>query len=305
MTGGMLKSKTRILEVDTLGNIVLDTINHQIDQRHIGGTGLMHTNDGGWVFGGSFSDTFYFGNQYNRLLVTKLDSNFVHKWTKIIGYRHNDANYIVDITIDSQGNYIAVGDYVIGHPDFPNPGYIQAAIATKITPDGEILWTNVVKNFHDGPLEGLRRMYTYNVNLLSSGNIILGGYLDRILNLEPQNEGWLAKISSTGMVLNETDSQCGVVSIQKTPPSPDISTAFPNPTSEYVTIHLPYPNMSVSFKELKVYNQLGKLMISNQIDRIQPGDLTLDVRSFPSGVYLYQATYGNNRRILGKFIVSK
>ena len=266
------------------------------------GLGLKPTPDGGWIYAGGYNDTFYNAVQFDRLFVTKIDSNKKHEWTHIIGYQENSNSYgfFKDIVIDAEGNYIVAGQYKTGHPDFPTPNPAICAIVMKISPTGEILWRNIVKAFENGP-DTTMFMLTTNVNLLSSGNIIIGGYLYRTINNIQQNEGWLAKLSPNGEVLDDPDPQCGIVSVQQ----PKIEyignlLCYPNPANE--VLYLQVNDHRLNGCSWRLFDAYGQMVYQENIE-IQSGKIEINVASLPQGMYFWEAwSKGKSVRSTGKII---
>ena len=243
--------------------------------------------------------------EYNRLFVTKIDSNRTYEWTKILGFSdNNEYNFFKDITIDAQGNYIVAGQYTTGHPDFPDSNPAVGAIVAKITPYGEILWTNIAKAYENGPGNGLL-MLTTNVNLLSSGNIMIGGYLYRTLPLDLQNEGWLAKISPNGEVLDDPNPLCGVVSVQQ-PKSDKIGEirCYPNPARDFVQFDLSRLSTEIHCEQITIYDPIGKIIWQVE-SAVNTEIINFDTRNVPDGIYFYWVSCGQNQNQTGKFIVKK
>ncbi len=301
---GILKSKTRIFEVDTSGNILWDWVDNNSNLKRGGGLGLKSTPDGGWIYAGAYNDTFYSAIQFDRLFVTKIDSNRNHEWTDIIGYRDNGYNFFKDIAIDTEGNYIIAGQYRIGHPDFPSLSPAICAIVTKISPSGEILWTNISKAFESGPDTGMV-MLTTNVNLLSSGNIMIGGYLYRTINQVPQNEGWLAKLSPSGEVLDDPAPFCGFVSVLQPESEPTGNIlCYPNPAGDFVQFDLSRLPAEMRCGQLTIYDLIGKIIAEKHIEAITE-NIIVDTRNVPDGIYLYRIACGQNPIHSGRFFVKK
>jgi len=301
----IFKSKTRIFEVDTSGNLQWDWVDPGTNFKRGWGLGLKSTPDGGWIYSGAYNDTFIGAWQYDRLFVTKIDSNRNHEWTHIIGYQDIDGyGFFRDIAIDAEGNYIAAGQYKTGKPDFPDPNPTTAAIVTKISPSGEILWTSIAKAFENGPGNDML-MFTNNVNLLSSGNIIIGGYLYRFLSNGSQNEGWLAKLSPGGEVLDDPDPMCGFVSVQRpiTEIIRDIH-CYPNPADDFVAFDLKGLPSKRRCDKIYIYDLMGKIITDKHVSTDNE-DMVIDTRNIPSGIYIYRITGGPMLNHVGKFIVKK
>lgn len=296
LPGSFQHFRAKLFEVDTSGNVLWTWVDDNSNFRQGGVAGLNATPDGGWVYCGLYSDTLYFGNYYNRPFVTKLDSSLNHLWSKVIGYPDIDYNSFSDLVIDNDGNYIAAGQYRTGSPDFPATQSAIAAIVTKITPSGEILWTNIAKAFEDSP-DNYLRMFTYNVNLLSSGNIIIGGFLYRGLPQYEQNEGWLAKLSPDGAVLDEPDPDCGLVSVHGLPFEQRGIVVYPNPVEKYLHLELP---ARLYCQALMVYNQMGQVVAQQAVDRASDS-IIFDASGLHKGIYFYRLACINGRALGGKF----
>lgn len=299
VSGGLLKSRTRIFEIDTSGNVIWDWVDEGSDLKRGGGKGLTPTSDGGWVYAGAYSDTFYFGNQYNRLFITKIDANHNHEWTRIIGYPDNRYNYFADISVDPEGNYLVAGQYTIGYEDFPNSQPEVCAIVAKITPLGDVVWTNVVKNV-DGNISDDLLMFTYNINLLSSRNIIIGGYLYRFIGSESQNEGWLAKISPNGEVLEDilcdVSSRTEVLDIQKG------VFCYPNPTCDFIVFKFDKSLSNFKNSSVNIYSQNGQSILKMNLDDSEK-EIQIDTQNYAQGMYFYQILFSNNQIFSGKFTI--
>ncbi|MDP1817300.1 MAG: T9SS type A sorting domain-containing protein [Leadbetterella sp.] len=300
-----IKSKTKIFEVDTSGNLIWSWVDSGNNFKRGWGLGLKCTPDGGWIYGGAYSDTIIGTWEYNTLFVTKIDSNRTHEWTRTLGFPdNNEYNFFKDIAIDAQGDYIITGQYSTGHPDFPDSNPAVSAIVTKISQSGEILWNNIVKAYENGPVNGLL-MFTNNVNLLSSGNIIIGGYLYRFLPFDLQNEGWLAKLSPNGEVLDDPDPLCGFVSVKQ--PMAEIVNGihcYPNPADNFIAFDLNGLPFEIRSGQISIYDLTGKT-IEQKVIATYTDNIVVDTRNLADGIYLYRVVLGQKLIGSGKFIVSK
>ncbi len=152
----------------------------------------------------------------------------------------------------------------------------------------------------NGPANGLQMVLT-NVKLLSSGNLMLGGYLYRFLPTGPQNEAWLAKLSPSGMVIEESGSNCGVVSTQVIQlDSIRNVRCYPNPANNYINFDWYGENVSA----IKIFNLWGETI---QEKNLTPGinNLIFDVSEYKNGLYLYKITLNGSTYYTGSFLISK
>ncbi|MDR0618274.1 MAG: T9SS type A sorting domain-containing protein [Bacteroidales bacterium] len=75
---------------------------------------------------------------------------------------------------------------------------------------------------------------------------------------------------------------------------------FPNPTSGFVTVRIPYEAKNVS---MQLFAQNGHCVLNKNL--YAPADNLLDVRRLEAGVYMYQI-FENYRKIdAGKLIISR
>lgn len=143
-------------------------------------------------------------------------------------------------------------------------------------------------------------MFTYNINLLSSRNIIIGGYLYRFIDNEPQNEGWLAKISPNGEVLE--DIPCNVSSSTEALGMQKGIFCYPNPTRDFIVFQCDKSLLSFKNSSVIIYSQNGQSILKMNLDNPEK-EIQINTQRYAPGMYFYQMLFDDNQIFSGKFTI--
>ena len=76
---------------------------------------------------------------------------------------------------------------------------------------------------------------------------------------------------------------------------------FPNPTSQYVNIEIK-DHIGESAR-IEIFDQQGKLMSTNQIDKIENRPYNIDLTNYTNGIYTATIIVGDKMRLAKQFVV--
>ncbi|WDF64300.1 T9SS type A sorting domain-containing protein [Flavobacterium sp. KACC 22763] len=183
-------------------------------------------------------------------------------WQKSIGGTGSDYLYSVNQTTD--GGYILAGD--TSSNDFDATGHHGTSFnfdfwIVKLSNNGNVEWSK--------SLGGSATDTASMVNETSSGNYIAAGY----------------SYSSDGdLTINNGESDIWIVNLGNNLSIPNRNTNpvlsfFPNPTKEFINLHVD-PSLMGAF--YKIYDQSSKLV---KTDTIQTENSTIQINNLPNGIY--------------------
>ena len=190
-----------VVKLDANGTIVWE--------NNYGGTAndearaLEQTSDGGYIIIGSSNSDNFAGvdnyNDFNDIVVLKLDDLGQLQWGKFFGTASNDMGYSIKQTTDS--GYIATG-YVGAGSHFD-------AWAAKLDASGNIdsNWSTTVFGGPDYGTAINPRFYSdgfYSVDVASDGYVVSGFTQRENASGNPQNEFWIVKFDMTGTIQWDT-----------------------------------------------------------------------------------------------------
>ncbi|MFK8103471.1 MAG: T9SS type A sorting domain-containing protein [Saprospiraceae bacterium] len=273
---------------------------------------IKSTNDQGYILVGSLG---------SEVLVIKTDQQGNSLWTKSFGFSNQDKAHAV--AVNNDGTYIVGGSSVgfVGYAPFilklstagekiwekSIPDLIQGGVAdlivddaedivvtgskfaffsnyapegflAKLDADGEQRWLN---KFEDPNLQ----YHGHSVRQTSDGGYIIGGG------------------SSTGMLLIKTNNN-GVFDLSNSianPPEILSLNVNPNPTSDWLTIHLPQGNKDLL--QLNIFDYYGRLVRETTISS-NANVATCFVADLPAGSYVVRIQRGMEILGIAKFIHS-
>ncbi len=289
--------QTWLFEIDSNGKVLWEWLD-TTSTKEFGGVGLKKVPDNGWIYSGAFfeaPDGIY--DYKKQCMVVKLDSNLNKEWVTYVGEPTSDQNRFSDLFVNPDGTIIAGGQYWygIGNHEIP-PGQLCGYVA-KLSPTGEILWTNCTRVYWDSVHP--TRNYLYSLDRLSSGNIIAGGYHLREDTIV-KNEAWLTKISQSGYEFSNGDGGiCLPISVQENPERLNEIKIFPNPAHQALNIFLP----KCAAGSLKIWNVAGQL-VSETPDL--PGETVypISTNDWAAGIYFFQIFTDHNAPVVKKVVIA-
>ncbi len=301
-----------LAKTDSDGNLLWTKQYFEADNQNSEILDIKATTDQGYILVGSLD---------NELLVIKTDQQGNSVWTKSFGLSNQDKAHAV--AVNSDGSYIVGGSSVgfVGYtpfliklnaagekvweksiPDLLVGGvsgliiddaadivvtgskfsffsnYAPEGFLAKLDADGELRWLN---KFEDPNLQ----FHGHSVRQTSDGGYIIGGG------------------SSTGMLLIKTDNN-GVFDLSNATANPTEILSLnlsPNPTSDWLTIHLPQGNKDLL--ELTIFDYHGRLVGKTAISS-NASVVTYSVADLPAGSYVVRIQRGTEIIGLAKFIHS-
>ncbi|QNJ97149.1 T9SS type A sorting domain-containing protein [Constantimarinum furrinae] len=256
--------------------VKLDANGNMQWQNTIGGNDLdllrdmIQTADGGYLIGG-YSKSNISGDKTENsqgdfdYWMVKLDSNGTISWQNTIG--GSGIDYPRDIKQLANGHYVVAGwsnSNVSGDKaEASNGGYDYWLI--KLNASGTLISQNSIGGTGDesGPY----------IQPLANGDFVMGCSSDSNIsgdkgdNNEGMDDYWIFKVSPTILEVKDVSVLVGI-------------SAFPNPTSEMITLKLDknYPEILV-----QVANILGETISSEKIINSDTTEITIDGSS---GIYL-------------------
>ncbi len=247
-------SKSWLIEVDSLGNIVNSSESSLNVQGGIGGLKKMAD---GWLYG---TIEFEILNQFQwgqRSKIVRTGENIDDiLWEHIISTSTFNFNTVLDVEATPDGNWVAVGQWAKLPPPPPDigPGYLGGS-TYKFTSDGDSLWARLDTAFWH-PDCGSEN-YLGGVTVLPSGSIIAAGYTNS--NCFPPNirsYGWVLKISNDGCI----DTLCVTTNVNIEPDHPEVN-VYPNPTSGTIAME------GCESCEIEIYDMFGRLVQKQQLNK--------------------------------------
>ncbi len=143
---------------------------------------------------------------------------------------------------------------------------------------------------------------------LSPVSIIInpGEYCDNFsAEFEAEDQGTSYVLYTFFDESNTTDSisfyieyKCSTNAVQSFTDIKSIS-AFPNPAKNHV--NFTYTVQNIDNVSLRIYNMTGEIIYQEPL-KVGNNKLTVDISSFPTGIYMY-AIYGNNRNLVSKKLI--
>ena len=138
----------------------------------------------------------------------------------------------------------------------------------------------------DNTSDSVLGRYSGNINpapIESSGNKVLLRFVTDSVN---QDDGWEITYASKTLGVNKYSANNKIE-------------LFPNPTSDYLKFII--PENSTNDYTLKIFNNLGSLVLSEKIENNQSQEYFIDIHYLNSGIY-YCQLINNNSVIYKKFI---
>lgn len=242
--------------------------------------------DGKWFLYGK--KTFQVNPLQVRPFWAIVDSSFHVEDIRLFGPGPTTTNFLWDIEPTPDGNFIAAGQVNAVDPN-NEPAQVYGWLY-KVSPGLDSLWSQRLIP----PLVGSLGGYLGGVGVLSSGNMVAGGYAP----LGNEVYGWLVKFPPDGCV---DTILCNTVSAweaeelsMREPPA----RVYPNPTTGLFFVELPEGSGSVRVQLLSPDGRVAT-------DRALSGSGWLDVSELPPGLYLCRVVDAAGIRVVTKLVIAR
>ena len=294
-----------VMKLDSLGAVEWQ---HTFGRRFFdsAGTGIQ-TPDGGYLVGGSWSDTtITISYHQTRPVLIKLDAQGREQWRRRYGpLRTNTESYRLHTLPD--GSYLLAGQ--MGDPtQTPVGGYTSpVGFLLNVCPDGDSLWMRSYRLLQGADSKN----YLRDVVPTPDGGFAGAGFV----HVRPPDTGtpdaWLFKTDRSGHLVPGQPAASPVCVVGLGPDDADAGGAgaagegvevFPNPSPDgRFTLRLSGGNPATVTAE--VLDATGRAV--GRARRIPPGaDTVLDLRAQPAGVYALRLAWADGRRATRRLLVS-
>ena len=155
-----------------------------------GANAIAATPDGGWVIGGSFSDTITIGTDSLKskgrtdAILFKLDAGGVLQWVKQFGGRYNDS--IRHVACDANGNVYVQGQFADvaswgGQPLVATGGAASDIVLAKYDTNGDHVWSQRFGN-------GLETSDAGGLAVDPAGHVTMVGSFDKTISFGDKSD---------------------------------------------------------------------------------------------------------------------
>ena len=208
-------------------------------------------------------------------------------------YNGGDVEEPFQSAQDSDGNiYIATIQLLPFEENLPLYQVIEAFSITKFDKEHNHLWTTIDTVFHDGMYHGYAG-YLSGVSVSSSGSVFITGYYAGPNPDEGgiwRNTAYMLKYDKDGCKVGG----CRLVNSDDSVIWDEQPLVYPNPANHSISIYIP---PRVNEVKVDISNVSGVNVFSKKL----ANSTTLDISSWPNGVYIIQFNDGKSR-IQKKFI---
>ncbi len=294
-------NQAEIFKTDTSGNQIW---HWKSDKAKLTGiVDIIKSNSGGYIFCGGLGKEFpnVGGNsaeEYNVPWVEKIDSLGNTIWADTISYLFSNANYnsITKMIELPDGDIIAAGSIVNGFEQHDTAFTNTYGILLRLRADGTIKWKRKYT------YQGAMMDYTlYDMKRAADGGYVIAGIAYDRFNATaanyPWQRAWLLKVDSNGCMSNN-DPQCWAVSV---PEEPRLAAGsyqvYPNPVTDQLLVS--YQKADDASESFIVTDITGRVVAQSLLSG-QTGLGRMDLRSLPSGMYLYRIMVGKTMKQGGK-----
>jgi len=217
-----------------------------------------------------------------------VDSSFNLEKIRLFGPGANVSNFLWDFIPTPDGNFIAVGEIHAVNPN-TEPAQVYGWLY-KVSPGLDSLWARQMIP----PITGSKGGYLGGVGVLSSGNMVAGGYAPLGNNVY----GWLVKFTPDGCVdtilCNTVPAwEAEELELRKPP-----ARVYPNPTAGRFFVELPEGSGPV---RVQVLAPDGRMVLEQTIS----ASTELDGTCLRPGLYFCQVVYPAGQQLLAKLIISR
>ncbi|MBX2929317.1 MAG: T9SS type A sorting domain-containing protein [Saprospiraceae bacterium] len=255
--------KTWIVAVDSLGHKKWEWESPVNIESGVN-TRLLKLSNGNWLY-----TTFEFIPMPGQIddfakspKIVCRDSNFNLVWERYIASHPTSANYVIDLSETSDGNYILAGR-------ISTDEWGGGCILHKFTPSGDSIWTYLD---HCDPFFGCQH-FLGGIAELPGGSIVAAGLYENLV--EDKSHGLLIKVDKNGCI----DTLCGnfIIGTREAEIVSKIK-VFPNPTSDFIKIGYPIGD------RIEVVDLNGKVVQSMHTN--QSTEQEINIQHLPKGVYI-------------------
>ena len=286
------QTRSNILYIDTLGNIVKEWKSEIIDTTNKLG--------GGWIEfepipGGYLSINIrpkylpYFplsSNEFQTIFqVVKRDTAFNIIWTKEFNDKIEQNwgfNRLHDLKLTPDSGFIVVGKR-IGPLNDPMYHTYTTGWMIKLDKNGKELWSRLDTLFYFD--NGLQDHQWTGVSVLSSGSIVSAGYIDLVyFDLPPDSTrsiGWVMKVDECGCVIPGCNPKVSTVA-NKIFKQIEI---FPNPALNILQVK------AEGMYDIEIYDMTGKRYY---VQKGNEKNAMVPINSLVSGTYIIKLIFENH-----------
>jgi len=217
-----------------------------------------------------------------------IDTNFQVKTWRPYDVPRSYLNYLWDIEPTPDGNFIAAGQVNALDPN-TEPAQVYGWLY-KVSPGLDSLWSRQTIP----PITGTKGGYLGGVGVLSSGNMVAGGYAPLGNNVY----GWLVKFTPDGCVdtilCNTVPAwEAEELELRKPP-----ARVYPNPTAERFFVELAEGSGPV---RVQVLTLDGRIVLEQTL----AASTEIDGSGMPPGLYFCRVVYPKGQQLIAKLIISR
>ncbi len=253
------------------------------------------TTDGGWLLYGQYVVDIIGSTFLVQPTLSKMNDEFEVQWVKHYG-RIASINAQVtfwDIKATLDGNYIGAGESGIEIPDEPG---MSSGWLMKFSSNGDSIWSRY--DLAPFPPHYTNDHFFGGVGVLSSGNIVAAG---------AASEGnkyhiWLVKVTPDGCLDTLFCGLVGVGDVVEPVQTPLAVLAYPNPTTEYLTLEIPPPLPAAATWTL--HAATGQ-PVRRAVLAAGQTKLSIPLEGLPPGLYFWKAASQGRSVGEGKVVIGR
>lgn len=216
------------------------------------------------------------------------DSAFNILDMRLFGPGADVTNFLWDFAPTPDGNFIAAGEIHAFNPN-TEPAQVYGWLY-KVSPGLDSLWSRQMIP----PITGSKGGYLGGVGVLSSGNMVAGGYAP----LGNSVYGWLVKFTPDGCVDTILCNTVPVWEAEELELREPPARVYPNPTAGRFFVELAEGSGPVL---VQVLTPDGRVVLEQAI----AGSQWLDIIGAPSGLYFCQITDAARVRLVAKLVLER
>ena len=280
---------TQVVAIDNDGAVLSVWGSDTLETNENGAYGLKHVNENGWIYITSTYEAIDSSKGWwgGAIKVVRRDANFDLLWERRLSPEVDVWNEAIDVQPSGDGNWIAGGRY-LAHDNYPEQYPWYGIGLSKITDDGDILWSVLEASPEDTMVHWDNFLGGFTV--LSSGSIIAAGY-SNVYEPVAKSWAWLLKVTADGCV----DTLCMTTPTEDVLlPMSDVVTS-PNPTRGAVTFSFDV-DMTTE-RSLTLYGSDGSVLGRKNVPRGQ-ASVEMDLSDEVPGLYFY--TLESRGRLVGQ-----
>jgi len=283
------RDNTKILIVDTLGNIIQSKI-YTADQLAYGCNGLTQTMDVGYVYGGQNGTFVQNGNarRYQARIV-KLNANLMEEWRIEEGLPTSPTRMnFENILLINDSSFVAVGSTVdtVSYSISNTAGHLL-----KFNLNGEVLWRRYYqKVLPDQNTNNFPTHILYDVDITPDSGFVMVGQSQNFeaSNPEPIGQlGWLVKTDKHGCLVPGCEEYDDLNVSQTDLPEIGLK-VYPNPASKELYVYYSNPIHSKKVNA-SLYNSNGQEVLSFNMSTNNTTYM-LDVTTLLKGIYFLKVS---------------